>query len=279
MGTNSQSRKSFELTNKKASTMKFAIVAAAGAGIASASMASLNNNVAALHRSQNSTNPRAFVGLIEQGFEPINGYGCWCYLDDTWRDANQVLINRPAILAHGQVVDGLDESCKSLINAYKCIEMDAEANGIEDCDAQSVVYNPFSYFTAQTTLEVECANTNTGECAVNACIAEGAFTLRYLEYMIQTKSITEDAEYNVAHVHASRNIAGGTFDPVVECPGIPNPVGSDKDCCGDHTLLSRKPFRLYSGFTTRSCCAGEVINNELLRCCANTNSIDINDSC
>merc|ERR1711957_931932 len=276
MGTNSQSRKSFELTNKKASTMKFAIVAAAGAGIASASMASLNNNVAALHRSQNSTNPRAFVGLIEEGFAPINGYGCWCYLDDTWRDANQVLINRPAILAHGKVVDALDESCRELINSYKCIEMDAEANGIADCDAQAVSYTAFS-FIPSADLATECADNNPGdECAANACIVEGAFTLRFLGALAD---MTAHVDFDAAHVHTNNAFSAGTFDPVVSCPGIPNPVGSDKECCGDHALLTRHPYRLYSGFTTRSCCVGEFINNELSQCCVGTGVTDINESC
>ena len=262
--------------------MKFAIVAAAGAGIASASMASLNNNIASLQRSQNVSNPRAFVGNIALGLEPINGYGCWCYLDDTWRDSNQVLINRPAILAHGQVVDPIDESCRSLINAYKCIEMDAEANGIE-CDAQSVEYNPFNSFGAITDLSEQCEFSNVGECAQNACKAEGAFTIRYFALLV-TGSITSHPDYNVAHVHNTRGVAGGIFDPEVECPGIPNPVGSDKECCGAFEELTRKPYRLYSGFTTRGCCAGEVINQELMQCCADTDLnfqgvTDINEQC
>merc|ERR1711981_27927 len=86
--------------------MKTAIFAAAGAGIASASMASLSANIMSLARSQNATgraSSRAFQGFVADAFEPMNGYGCWCYLDDTWRDANQVLINRPAILANERI--------------------------------------------------------------------------------------------------------------------------------------------------------------------------------
>jgi hypothetical protein len=262
--------------------MKTAIFAAAtGAGIASASMASLSANIMSLARSQNATgraSPRAFQGFVADAFEPINGYGCWCYLDDTWRDANQVLINRPAILAHGQVVDDLDEACRDLINSYKCIEMDAEANGITDCDAQAVPYTPYNFFSSQTDLETECFSSNAagGECAQNACIVEGAFTLRYLQHVgVNAPSITTHADFNAAHVH---NTKGGSFDPEVECPGIPNPVGSDKECCGMHTMLTRKPYRLYSGFTTRSCCNGEVINNELDQCCNNA-VIGISEQC
>jgi len=186
------------------------------------------------------------------------------------------LINRPAILAHGQTVDPIDESCRDLINAYKCIEMDAEANGDFDCDAQAVSYTPYNFFSAETDLETECTASNTGDCAINACIAEGAFTLRYLSFVgINPPSIATSADFDTDHVHVSN---GGTFDPEVECPGIPNPVGSDKDCCGDYSLLTRKPYRLYSGFTTRSCCSGEIINNELDQCC-NDAVLSVNEVC
>jgi len=271
--------------------MKTAIFFAAGAGIASASMASLNANLMSLRRSQNATgriSEREFVGFVANSFEAINGYGCWCYLDDTWRDENQVLINRPAILAHGQVQDGLDESCRDLINSYKCIEMDAEAAGMDDCSAQSVDYEPYNFFSSQTDVETECiaqnsgrASNGVGNCAVNACIVEGTFTMRFIGYVgtgLQP-SITTHPEYNAANRHQSK---GGSFDPIATCPGVPNPVGSDKQCCGDNTLLTRKPYRLYSGFTTRSCCAGTVINNELDQCCVNNGQesvVGISEQC
>lgn len=117
---------------------------------------------------------------------------------------------------------------------------------------------------------------NSSICAINACIAEGAFTLRYLNHVgINPPGFDTNPDFNQDHVHANN---GGTFDPSVECPGIPNPVGSDKQCCGNYVQLSRKPYRLYSGFTTRSCCSGEVINNELQQCC-NESVLDINDIC
>lgn len=246
-----------------------------------ASLQSLHSNILSLARSQNNTGrktDRAFAGFVANSFTEINGYGCWCYLDDTWRDASNQLINRPSILAHGQVVDAIDESCRDLINAYKCIEMDAEEAGDFDCDAQSVSYTPYNFFSSETDLDIECNAENTGVCAIGACLAEGAFTLKYLELGfvgINPDSFTTHDDYNADHVH---NTNGGTFDPSVECPGIPNPVGSDKQCCGNYVELTRKPFRLYSGFTTRSCCSGEVINNELQQCC-NDSVLDINELC
>ena len=260
--------------------MKTVFVAAAGLAVAQASMKSLTSNIRSYTKSNANVTGRAFTGDAETAFAPINGYGCWCYLDDTWRDANQVLINRPAILAHGQVVDTIDESCRELINAYKCVEMDAEANGITDCDAQAVAYVPFN-FDPLGDLTTDCRANNVEECAQNACIVEGAFILRYAEDVAAVGGIVANtAGYTADHQHTSQ---GGTFDPEVNCPGIPNPVGSDKECCGMFSMLSRKPFRLYSGFTTRKCCANEVINEELNQCCTDAldveSVVDINDVC
>merc|ERR1711879_525887 len=256
--------------------MKTAILATAGLGLANASMKSILGNVENYQRRMANRTNRAFQGVTASVFEPINGYGCWCYLDDQWRDENQVLINRPAILAHGKVVDNMDETCRDLINSYKCIEMDAEAEGINDCDAQAVPYVAFG-FEAGRDLEADCQADNAGDnCAINACIVEATFTFKFIDYMgFTSPSITTHEDYDAQYVHTSK---GGTFDPEVSCPGIPNPVGSPKECCGDFAQLTRHPFRLQTGFTTRSCCAGEVINNEISQCC-NGAAIDFSDAC
>merc|ERR1712017_3815 len=85
-------------------------------------------------------------------------------------------------------------------------------------------------------------------------------------------AITGHGDYDPSHAHIGNNFGptNGAFDPVVECPGVPNPVGSPKECCGNHVDLSRHPYRLQTGFTTRSCCGGEVINNEVYQCCNNS---------
>jgi len=269
--------------------MKTVFVAAAGLAVAQASLASLGSNIKSYTKAHNTTSSRALSGDTATGFEAINGYGCWCYLDSEWRDADQKLINRPSILAKGRIVDALDESCRNLINSYKCIEMDAEAAGVVDCDAQAVPYNPYDFSQINGDLKTECETKNgpvgvNTQCAIDACIAEAAFVMSFADVSNQfTLVMTDHPDYNVAHVHVSRSITDGTFDPEVSCPGIPNPVGSDKKCCGMHSMLTRHPYRLDSGFTTRSCCNNLVINNELNQCCAKgtvaENVVDINDNC
>jgi hypothetical protein len=272
--------------------MKTVIVAAAGLAVAQASIASLGSNIKSYVKAHNTTSSRALSGDQESFFEAINGYGCWCYLDSEWRDADQVLINRPSILAKGRIVDAIDESCRNLINSYKCIEMDAEEAGDVDCDAQAVPYTAYDFEANNGDIKTECETNNAAnppphtQCSIDACIAEAAFVLSFADVSNQfVLAMTDNADYNVANVHASRAITDGTFDPAVSCPGIPNPVGSDKKCCGMHSMLTRHPYRLDSGFTTRSCCNNQVINNELNQCCglgtdaSPENVVDINDNC
>merc|ERR1712048_1345104 len=122
----------------------------------------------------------------------------------------------------------------------------------------------------------DCASLNAGnQCAIDACTVETTFVDRWFTVMFSQGGFESYVDFNADFQHISQ---GGTFDPETNCPGIPNPVGSDKECCGDHALLTRHPYRLYSGFTTRSCCGGEVINNELNQCC-NSAVIDISDIC
>jgi len=250
-------------------------------GVSLASLESLQANVEKLAKSRGmesnlrvGASPRAFQGFIKEMFASINGYGCWCYLDAGWRNGEQQQVNRASIQAHGMAVDPIDESCRDLINSYKCIEMDAEAQGDYTCDSQAVEYIPFNFFSANTDVEDECTLQNSPNmCAVNACIVEGAFTMKYINYLFD--GIPSHPDFSSEYLHVSNN---GTFDPAVSCPGIPNPVGSDRECCGDYASLTRHPYRLYTGFTTRSCCGVEVINNEIQQCC-NNSPLDINELC
>merc|ERR1711972_706795 len=68
-------------------TMKLVATAfSAVFGIASASMESLHASINAAMAARANRTGRAFTGTVANGFEPINGYGCWCYLDAEWRD-------------------------------------------------------------------------------------------------------------------------------------------------------------------------------------------------
>jgi len=132
-------------------------------------------------------------------FDAIVGYGCWCFLDPESEYRQN---------ARGKPVDQIDSACKNLINGYKCATMDAEDNGEDDCDAQTVSYNSFNFFTGDPTLDLEadCISFNPDSvCAQRACQIEGLFTYPLLEggFLPLENSALFDA--NLVHVSA-----GGT---------------------------------------------------------------------
>jgi len=199
-------------------------------------------------------NNRAFVGGSATLFAPIFEYGCWCYLDPSTDYRHN---------AHARPVDEIDGNCKTLIGGYKCATIDAELNFEAECDAQTVTYTTFNFFaSAPENLEVDCISLNLGSvCAQRACQIEGFFTLPFISLFFS--GIDSSPLFDPNFVHTS---AGGTFDPEVECAGLFNPVRSTTECCGRYDE-GRKPFRLDSGFTTRSCCTDTVINDLIQECC------------
>ena len=160
-------------------------------------------------------------------------------------------------------MDGIDEHCRTLVEGYKCATIDSETNNEEDCDAQTVSYNTFNFFASSPeNLETDCIALNPGSvCAQRACQIEGLFTLTFFGFTFS--GIETSPLFDANHVHIS---AGGTFDPEVECAGLANPVRSATECCGSYHE-GRKPFRLDSGFTTRSCCTDTIINDFIQECC------------
>ena len=196
---------------------------------------------------------REFSGQIAVMLNGIKKYGCWCYLDDTYREN-----------ARAQPVDTIDSICRELINGYKCATMDAEDIG-EECDAQQITYTQFNFFGREEEhLEVDCTALNPDDiCARRACMIEALFVFHIGTHLF-FNGVEARPDYNSDMVHISE---GGTFDPEVECLGITNPVRSESECCGEYGT-GRKPYRLNSGFTTRGCCFNEVYNQLSHECCA-----------
>merc|ERR1712027_255893 len=88
-------------TKNTKTTMKLVATALSAAfGIASASMESLHNNIKAAVAANSNRTGRAFQGAVANGFAPINGYGCWCYLDAEWRDEETT--NQQSLHSHSR---------------------------------------------------------------------------------------------------------------------------------------------------------------------------------
>jgi len=217
------------------------------------------NRTARGNKRPTGSNERAFSGQVASFLEPINGYGCWCYLDDTYRE-----------LAHARPVDTLDDTCRELINGYKCATMDAEDASEVECDAQQIVYSQFNFFGREEEhLEEDCASLNPLDvCAQRACMIEALFVFHIGTHLFFS-GVDTRADYDPNMVHISK---GGPFDPAVECVGINNPVRSQSECCGSYGI-GRKPYRVDSGFTSRSCCANEVYNKLIHECCGSTDVV------
>lgn len=196
----------------------------------------LNNDGVALDRQ--------FSGLIGSFMVDISNYGCWCYLDGGYHGQ-----------ARGQPKDWIDSQCKRLVNGYKCAGMDAQARG-ETCEAHTVDYNAYDYFSAMQPIDVECAQLNSDLCQEAACIVEAVFVMDFFPQFFG------GIQYDPQFQHP---VVGGSFDTSVECPygnGAGKQADTDRECCGEY-LTGRAPFKTRN----RQCCGVELINPLNSQCC------------
>ena len=126
--------------------------------------------------------------------------------------------------AHGPAQDSIDEACKTLVNGYRCAELDGISRG-ESCQAHSVEYTPYNFFSGTTDLTEDCEleNMTVSQCAVDACIIEGSFTLQFFGSFF-TGGINFDSSFS----HADGPQNQGTFDPITTgCPILKTRVSCD----------------------------------------------------
>jgi len=243
------------------------------ATLAIADMDSITNNFIAMAKANNASiegvegammraavggegDDRMFLGPILSGLQPIFNYGCWCHFGEDW------------VHAGGPVQDETDARCKQLINGYRCAKMDALDRG-EECDAGNVAYTPYNYFFGAPILS-DCAASNPGnQCAIDACIIEGSFTVEFIDLIVTNdmSSVTQ-AEFQGAPL--------GTWDRDVECVVTKQP-GGQRECCGAHP--TRAPFGLSNGI--KDCCNNlNLFNIANQQCCDVTFEVkEIGETC
>ena len=151
--------------------------------------------------SRNSTGTSSRDVTLGNLFSSVERYGCWCYLppDADYRSN-----------ARGQAVDEMDSICKAMINAYKCATMDAEDNGEDSCDAQTVPFNFPNLFlgTPIEDLSGQCITLNPDNvCGQRACQIEVAFVLPTLCGTGTCAFELSSDSFDPSFVHIS---AGGT---------------------------------------------------------------------
>jgi len=186
---------------------------------------------------------RQFGGLIGSFMVDISNYGCWCYLDGGYHG-----------VARGAPVDWVDSQCKRLVNGYKCAHMDALTRG-ETCEAHTVDYISYDYFSAMQPIDVECAQLNSDLCQQDACIVEAVFVMDFFPQFFG--GITFNPQFQ-------HPVVGGTFDTELECPygNGGKQADTERECCGEF-MTGRAPFKTRN----RQCCGIELINPLNTQCC------------
>jgi len=215
---------------------------------------SIEGEIGAMMRAAIDEN-REFVDPILSALQPIYNYGCWCHFGDQW------------VHAGGKVQDTIDARCKQLINGYRCAKMDGNDRG-EDCDAGNVPYVTYNYFGGAPIVS-DCTNSNPGDqCAIDACIIEGQFTLDFLvDIVAGSMGNLVNANYQGA--------PSGTWDRDAECTVGNTPAG-DRECCGSQP--NRSPYSLAKGVL--ACCNDQTLYNIAThQCCVSGSTPVIGAAC
>lgn len=193
------------------------------------------------------TGERVFQGQIATFFENIDHYGCWCNFGKDYHNGR------------GPVQDSIDSDCKVMVSAQRCAKWDSIQRGNE-CNPATIEYIPFNLFSSNVDILDECIEQNlkhpeNPECAADACVIEGDFTLKYFGAFFS--GLTFDVE--LQHDYH----AGGTFDQSVSCiTGHDGAIGP-KSCCGE--LPTRFPFDTQLG--ARQCCYNATFSADTHECC------------
>lgn len=176
--------------------------------------------------------------------QEIDGYGCWCYFDESYRNGKGIVMNE------------IDEICKILHDGYKCAIVDCNAEGKGDCEPWNVDYVS-SAMSSFNGLISGCTNANAGNmCAIRACIVEGWFANAVLDIFTSQH-----------YVHEPGLLHANGFDKELNCVGShpPPDPNSKVQCCGE--FPHRYPYQDLGG--ERACCGQVVYSTMLYDCCPN----------
>lgn len=207
------------------------------AGISASLFALANGDASGRRLGQTKEMLGSIMGISDvEAKNLIRDYGCYCYT------LGQTAVG-PSLGFKGDPVDELDDLCKKLYRAEKCIAIDNEAGLYSvECTTNSA----FQWFT-DVNGDVTCEdseehNEERRACKKNMCELERDFTTK------------------VAALFASgftRNEANSKFSEeeyATRCPKTPNTGngGADLSCCGEN--LGRKTYNTL----VNTCCDNRV---------------------
>lgn len=233
-----------------------AIALAGSLGNVDASMKSIRKGYTELIKATKEAGNR---NLLTTSIANVNGYGCWCYFDDSVGNGK------------GVPMDLIDAECRNLHRGYECAVADFGAG----CVPWEVTYFPVSgttFIASEGSVAAACTHVNTvltsfGPCAAAACAIETEFIN---EYTTITQTLNPAFE-TFSHSGA------GSFNPGRNC--VTNDQGTpdkgERSCCG--TFPNRYPFKTYNGAS--ACCQGSIFKVATHKCCGDGSVVLNNASC
>lgn len=191
-------------------------------------------------------------------FENIWGYGCHCYFGESWDKGR------------GTPVNPMDSLCQDMNTCYKCIILDAKAEGDTTCNPAFQDYLiPTKKDISNKGLIHACHEANLGNnCAIRTCccdtkLADGIIDFFFNGYV-----------FDPTFQHANG------FDPAINCPivriGQCNGNDCELQCCGVYP--DRYTYKTGSSIF-RECCVDTVFNSLHKQCCPDGSIISMNHSC
>lgn len=147
----------------------------------------------------------------------VSDYGCWCYAWSQWQTGEGRSAPR----------DEHDDACKAHSMGFKCITLDAEAEG-KECHPYETSYSTLITQNKYGEDIVECADSIEDDwCKRRVCLVELRLLARFY-HLIGTGIWPDYAQFG------HRSAKKGLFDPVAECNPLAGAQPVEQVCCGDY---------------------------------------------
>lgn len=189
--------------------------------------------------------------------EPLFGYGCWCFFGRI--DSN---------LGRGPPVDEYDSVCQKLSLCYRCIFVDSENEGDDECDPFTVEFdatldlNALFNGNGLQNATTSCRTDNQSKCSWRTCSCAMTMISSFFNLSFDSQNVYDD---NLRHKNG--------FDYNLECPM--QGKSEDRQCCGYYPNR-----RTYDRKSSRDCCHEKSIFNPLRHvCCADGTHVGLGTQC
>lgn len=191
--------------------------------------------------------------------EALFGYGCWCFFGRI-----------DSALGRGPPVDLYDATCQKLALCYRCIFVDAENEGDDECDPFQTEFAATISLTdilgggggASSNATTSCRTENTENCSWRTCSCAMTMITSFFNLSFDANNVYDD---NLKHSEG--------FDYNLECPQQGKSL--DRQCCGFYPQR-----RTFDRKESRECCHDITIYNPLRHiCCDDGTHVGLGHNC